>query len=1092
MRSDEFKPLGIARLLKWILAEAEQGEIFGIPRELWFIPGPLDPFRMRRYGRVLETPLGVAAGPHTQLSQNIISAWLVGARYLELKTVQVLDELEVTKPCIEMADEGYNCEWSQELKLRESFGEYLNAWILLHVLKDKLGWGEPSEPGFIFNMSVGYNLEGILSPPVQEFLDLMGNCPVEKAESVHQLAEFYPRIKDLEIPDRISDNITVSTMHGCPPDEVEKIGRYFIEERGLNTTIKLNPTLLGAERVRKILNDELGFRVEVPDLAFEHDLKYPDGVALIESLREAARKRGVEFNLKLTNTLETTNRDQSLPKNEAMVYLSGRPLHPISVNLAARLQKDFDGSLDISFSAGVDCFNLVETLASGLKPITVCSDLLKPGGYGRLSQYLENLGAAMGEAGVRSLQGLVLSRAEGRELIGRAALGNLQGYAARVSGREAYTKESHPFETIKVDRDLPFFDCATAPCVVTCPASQDIPRYMDYIRRGEVDRAVRTILATNPFPEVQGLVCDHPCRNKCTRLNYDRPLLIREIKRFAAERGGAGLELEPGPANGLLAAIIGAGPSGLACAFFLALAGFKVEVLEAKGFPGGMAADAIPAFRLDPESLARDIDRILGLGVDLKTGQSLDRAGFDDLVKTRDFVYVAVGAQKSAELKIPGSDGSGVLDQLEFLSLVRQGRPPHLGAKVGIIGGGNSALDAARTAKRIVGHGGQVTIIYRRTENEMPADREEVRAALEEGVEILELCAPEEVIRSEGRLTGLRCSRMELGEKDRSGRPRPVRIEGSEFDLELDSLIPAIGQKVIVGFCPEKSLAIDPRTLETRIENVFAGGDAVRGASSLIKAIADGHRAARSIMDRAGLSGSPIKAPGDDRRPDWAALKVNQARRGSGPVVAELEPQERLNFEPYVSSLSSDQAIEEAGRCLQCDIFCNVCTTVCPNRANIAVEMGTVEYPLQAIEQAPAGPLIRTLGRARIGQKYQILNIADFCNECGNCGTFCPSSGAPYRDKPKLHLSRESFEASANGFYIAGPDRMEIKTDGTPASLLLTDAGFRYEAERLKVVINPQYQVTEMVECPETTNLRGVAEMAVLFTALRKTPFLGG
>ncbi len=242
-------------------------------------------------------------------------------------------------------------------------------------------------------MSAGYNLEGIKSPTVQHFFDRMSDCSAELAEKIERIAAFYPRVKELSIPGSMSNNITVSTMHGCPPEEVEKIGRYFVEERGFHTTIKLNPTLLGAERLRNILNHRLGFSTEVPDEAFGHDLKYDDGVALIGAMLDAARDKGVAFSLKLTNTLETSNIEQNLPKNEGMIYMSGRALHPISINLAARLQEEFKGVLDISFSAGVDCFNIVDTLSCGLMPVTVCSDVLKPGGYGRLSQYLERLPA---------------------------------------------------------------------------------------------------------------------------------------------------------------------------------------------------------------------------------------------------------------------------------------------------------------------------------------------------------------------------------------------------------------------------------------------------------------------------------------------------------------------------------------------------------------------------------------------------------------------------------------------------------------------------------------------------------------------------
>jgi putative selenate reductase len=542
--SDRFTCCPIDKLLHWILEEEKQGEIFGIRKELFFIPQGSDVFKMKRYGQDLETPIGVAAGPHTQLSQNIISAWLTGARYMELKTVQTLDELEVTKPCIDMTDEGYNCEWSQELKLEQSFNEYLNAWIILHILKDKFGWGSTRSRGFIFNMSVGYNLEGILNSNVQTFLDKMTDCAVEKAAKIETLAGVYPPVKDLDIPDRITDNITISTMHGCPPDEIEKIGRYFIEDRKLHTTIKLNPTLLGPEKLRNILNGELGFDVEVPDIAFEHDLEYEAGLALIRSLQASAEKVGVEFNLKLTNTLETTKRDQNLPENEQMVYMSGRALHPISIHLACRLQNEFNGELDISFSAGTDCFNVADILACNMRPVTVCSDVLKPGGYGRLGQYLEEISLAFAEAGADSIAMFITTRAQTKD-VARAGLENLQTYAAAVVADKIYQKSNFPYESIKTPRELTAFDCVKAPCVSTCPASQDIPGYMYYTARGNYQKAMDVILETNPFPNMQGMVCDHLCQYKCTRMNYDSPLLIREIKRFVAQQASGRAKQQP-------------------------------------------------------------------------------------------------------------------------------------------------------------------------------------------------------------------------------------------------------------------------------------------------------------------------------------------------------------------------------------------------------------------------------------------------------------------------------------------------------------------------------------------------------------------
>ncbi|NNL78588.1 MAG: putative selenate reductase subunit YgfK, partial [Desulfobacterales bacterium] len=1044
-------------------------------------------FRMHRYGKLLETPLGVAAGPHTQLSQNLISAWLTGARYLELKTVQVLDELAVTKPCIDMTDEGYNCEWSQELKLDQSFNEYLNAWIVLHILKDKFGWGPPKEPGFICNMSVGYNLEGIQSSGVQRFLDRMADCSQEKAEIIERLAGFYPRLKDLIIPDTISDNITISTMHGCPPDEVEKIGRYFIEERRLNTSIKLNPTLLGPERVRDILNNKLGFETQVPDLAFEHDLKYPDGVDLIRSLLVSAAKTGVALNIKLTNTLETSNRDQNLPKNEQMVYMSGRALHPISINLAARLQEAFDGALDISFCAGTDCFNFADVIACNLKPVTVCSDILKPGGYGRLSQYLEELRNTMQERGTLTIEEFIAARSRETGDPTQAGLMNLKIYAARVVKKENYKKIRFPYDNIKTPRELHTFDCIEAPCMTTCPVSQDIPGYMYYTAQGDFAQAHQVILETNPFPNIQGMVCDHLCQTKCTRINYDDPLLIREIKRFVAQRHAGGAGLKPAPSNGKKVAIIGAGPSGLACAYFLALKGFEVYIYESKAFAGGWASDAIPAFRLDEASIRKDIDAILSLGVSIHYQTKVDRTLFEQLRNEVDYIYIAIGAQVGTELEVPGEDAEGVLDQLQFLSAVRRGERPDLGKKVAVIGGGNSAMDAARTAKRLVGEAGEVSVVYRRTRQEMPAAPEEVQALQDEGIQLIELTAPECMLVEDGRVVSNVCFRMKLGETDTSGRPRPIRIDGSEFNLDVDSVISAIGQRVTLDFFPDKKLEINPATRETQFENIFAGGDAVRGPSTLIKAIGDGKKVAESITRRA-LKGLKIPTSISTKPSDSARMLERRARRRYGAKLPEIDSTERSGFDLVIRTLDEGAAQREADRCLQCDERCSVCVTVCPNRANMEFTLAPVKFKIQQCRRTTEGIEMTDLETANIEQKYQILNIGDFCNECGNCATFCPTSGAPYKDKAKFHLSRESYDASRFGYHFSSHDELLCKKGDQNANLKRNANGLIFENHEVKVKIDPASYRAEVVHLKTDTSnwvaLHPAVEMCILFQAL--------
>jgi len=1088
MKKDKFFCVDLDFLIQWILRDLEeQGEIFSITRRLFFEPNSTDEFHLSRYGRILETPLGVAAGPHTQLAQNIVSAYLCGARYIELKTIQVLDDLLVTKPCIDMRDEGYNCEWSQELRLDESFNEYMNAFILLYILKDLLGWADAEHPGFIFNMSAGYNLEGIQSPTVQRFFDRMTDCSQELSEKLNRIALVYPRVKDLNIPTRISDNVTVSTMHGCPPDEVEKIGRYFIEERGFHTTIKLNPTLLGPRELREILNGRLGYETEVPDEAFAHDLKFDDGVSLIKNLLTSARKKGVAFSLKVTNTLETSNTHQNLPKNEKMVYMSGRALHPISVRLASRLQERFDGKLDISFSAGVDCFNVADVLSCGLRPVTVSSDILKPGGYGRLSQYLEVLSDRMARSEARSLDELVTRRA-GVEDLAAARLANLRTYAQEVVESGLYKKESFPFAGIKTSRPLTYFNCAAAPCVSACAADQDIPRYLNFTVRGEFEKAFQTILATNPFPHVQGMVCDHLCQYKCTRINYDSPVMIREIKRFIAQNQKRAASPASIPANGKKIVIIGAGPTGMSCAYFLALEGFEVDIYESKQFPGGMAADGIPSFRLDDGSLTKDINAILGLGVRLHTGVHIGRKEFGELRESCDYVYIAVGAQKSIGLGIPGEDAQGIIDQLQFLSAVRRGQKPPLGKRVAVIGGGNSAIDVARTAKRLVGKDGEVIILYRRTREEMPCDPIEAQEAIEEGIVLKELTQPECMLVEDGHLKSSLCFKMKLGKKDASGRPKPIKIEGSEFELDADTIITAIGQRVMLDFLPGGKLTVDWNTLETQMEGVFAGGDAIRGPSSLINAIGDGRRAAESIMKKDARRTIRELAPKDDRHPDLNALKFRQARRGFGAELPKLRPEDRLNFDQLVKTLREADAKDEASRCLQCDLVCNVCVSVCPNRANVAIYTGPVTYPLiHAIREGGETRLNR-VGMATINQSYQVVNIVDFCNECGNCETFCPTAGAPYRDKPKVHLSRESFEAYGMGVHFSSKDRMESVLNRMEGVLYTQEEGIIFEDPEVRVIFNEDtLEVIELAwkKDAKEKDVGPVSELAVLFRLLR-------
>jgi putative selenate reductase len=1095
MLSDKFYPTPLPQLLQIILNQYNRSKsIFGIPESLFFRPVNSDPFRTIRYGHLLETPIGLAAGPHTQLSQNIVAGWLTGARFIELKTIQTLDELDVSKPCIDMQDEGYNCEWSQELKVEQSFDQYLDAWILIHILKDHLEIGSPDEPGFIFNMSVGYNLEGILNDNVQWFLDKMQDAASELKAKKDALKSIYPRIDQLKISPEISDNVTLSTMHGCPPDEIEAIGNYLLENKKLHTTIKLNPTLLGREELQEIMMNS-GFETKIPEQAFEHDLKFEDALQIMMTLCETATIHDLRFGVKLTNTLESENHKDIFPLQEKMMYMSGRALHPVSVAIANKIQKEFSGRFNLSFSGGADAFNISDLIAAGLDPVTVCTDFLKPGGYGRLNQYIEELRKDFAHHKAHSIIEYISARAGHPETRLRyKVLINLEKYATNVLKNERYKKTALHDPSIKTARPLGWFDCIHAPCLDTCPTSQDIPHYNFHTANGDFQKAAGVILQTNPFPQTTGMICDHLCQLKCTRINYDHPVLIREIKRFAAEWAIDNVRednnaQQSGAVNKHVS-IIGAGPSGLSCANFLAKAGFSVDVYESKARPGGMVASGIPSFRLTAQALENDVRRIESQGVNLHYSQEIDRILFEKLQLESTYIYIAAGAQQSTKLKLEGIEADGVLDPLHFLESLKSGKPVETGNQVVIIGGGNTAMDVARTAFRLVGDNGNVTIVYRRTIKEMPADMGEIKAVLDEGMEIIELAAPVKINAVNGKVTSLTCIRMELGPKDASGRPKPVMVPGSEFEIEADTILPAVGQELAFDFCEPELLRTKFDSYETQVPGVFIGGDAMRGASTAINAIGDGRKVAQEIIDREKIAFST--KPDNSRMPKDLSWHMEQRAKRMEPVqTIETPIDDRQNFNLVSTTISDEEAKYEASRCMLCDEICNICTTVCPNLAFHSYEIQPLSVQLQK--------LVRKNGEWRsepdkpfeVTQRHQILHIADWCNNCGNCNTFCPSSDAPYKVKPHLFLSKEAFDDEEEGFWLEhtnGKSILHGKSKGKQTKLTREEGILIYEFDNNRIVLDEKKM--EVID-HEINRLEGaeielikVAEMALVLSGV--------
>lgn len=1067
--SERFTPTPLAKLLKMMLHQLDSEEqILGVYKELFFFPHKKDSFRKDRFTKLLENPLGVAAGPHTQLAQNIVVAWLCGARFIELKTIQTLDELDISKPCIDMQDEGYNCEWSQELKIKQSFNEYVNAWILIHILKDKLEIGDPAEQGFIFNMSVGYDLSGIMQENVQWFLHKMADASEEIDAKKKDIETIYPNVVNIDIPKQLSDNITLSTMHGCPPHEIQQIAEYLISERKLNTSVKLNPTLLGKKDLRAIIQNS-GFSTYVPDEAFEHDLKFVDALEIIRNLKVKAQEKNVHFSLKLTNTLESVNHKTVFPKTEKMMYASGKLLHPISINVARKLSKELNGEIDISFSGGIDAFNVRETLETGLFPVTVCSDLLKPGGYGRLSQYIENI--------------------DGIDLPEKIHAEKLNSYADAVLGEKSYTKQGFKDQSIKTNTQLNYFDCHFAPCEITCPTHQDIPSYMHFTAHGEFEKAYAIIKETNPFPNSTGMICDHKCQTKCTRINYDSALLIRDIKRFVSETYTNSKKVYPEEIASKInkkVSIIGAGPSGLTCAYYLNKAGFDVEIYEAKKKAGGMVSAAVPKFRLNDEAVEIDITTIENSGVHIHYGTKIGLMQFELLKEQSDFVYIAAGAQKAYTLNIEGSDHPKVLDPLEFLYNVKAGSEKMKAENILVIGGGNTAMDTVRTAHRIVPGNGSATLVYRRTLKQMPAEYKEIKDVIDEGIEIIELTSPLKVIIENENIKALRCIKMKLGEPDESGRAKPVKIPGSEFDIPCDAIIPAIGQSLAIDFMKERDLRVKGNSYETKLENVFIGGDALRNASTLIHAVADGRKAANQIIQKAGIHSEKSKSVSASRtRGSVKQLMLKKAKRTKLIESDEtIQAEEKIQL-PIPPVLTEKQAMQEASRCLMCDELCQICVTVCPNLALQAYAIKPVKYNLQKVKNNTIADNLQFT----VDQHNQIVHIADWCNQCGNCNTFCPTTEAPYKEKPHIYLDRQSFDRDQAGYYY-DPDLHTLfaKEAGFDFSLRSDSNSWIYQSDHFIAKINKEdFSIIEFTGASDDEHsLVKAAQMSLIMESAKK------
>jgi putative selenate reductase len=509
----ELTPYPFAALVRRMHREmASQEALFDLPTKKFFLGAEGLDFSTPFHGRPAGSPLGPAAGPQTQMAQNLVLSWLGGCRILELKTVQINDELTLPRPCIDMQTLGFNAEWSQELKLEQSLEEYVKGAMLVEMLRSGDLLPEPDRLGpAIWDLSVGYDLEGIQSERVGAFLEGMRGAGETVERLRRQIPAEHRRLRELDYPTRLSGTVTLSTFHGCPPQEIERIIEFLMREHELDCVIKFNPMLLGAEETRHLLHDVLGYEhIRVPDSAFERDATWSQAVEIVERLAETAVSLGRGLGAKFSNTLIVEDHRGFIPASEKEVYLSGTPLHVLAMHLVRRFRRQFGDRFPVSFAAGIDRGNFADAVALGLVPITVCSDLLKPGGYGRLQGYNAELARRMKTAGAATVGDFILrARGEGEAALARLGLGpadpalercrralaeggdlrqaagagelyerwvaetkllNTERYVPAATENPRYGLERNSKPPVKIGSHLELFDCITCDkCIPVCP-----------------------------------------------------------------------------------------------------------------------------------------------------------------------------------------------------------------------------------------------------------------------------------------------------------------------------------------------------------------------------------------------------------------------------------------------------------------------------------------------------------------------------------------------------------------------------------------------------------------------------------------------
>lgn len=884
--SDLLRPLSFEKLMALLLEEySADGTIFGVKD--FYKAGRS---RLPIFGLRIENPVGPAAGPITQTAQGIIAAYAAGARFFELKTVYP-DGAVAEKPSASIGERTFTSEHPSELSLGDAFGEYVKAWYAIKLLSTAFELGVPE--GFIFNMSVGGSLEELKSDKMNSFIEGLKSA---EYTPVWRECENWARahMDELDGIDNtylsdISPNVCISATfvprEGLSAEEIEACAEYLIEEKRLHTFVRLSPDILGYYSIRGILDINGYYDIEISKERIDSEAGYEELKPALSRLQFKADSHRLEFGVKVCDGLCVENAAE-LPVKGGK--LTGRALFPIAFSLAEKIANDFGGGLRICFAGGADIFTAEKLFNAGIWPVTMVSDIIRPGGLARLKRIVE----AVSKCDYTQFSGILTSELPDIE-------------------KEAYSggryKNTEYAALRKIKEEIPFVNCAKAQCRAVCPLGQDIPLITRLLKNDRSLEALRVIFERNPMPFTVETLCAHPCADSCSRRFYEGALAVNAENLRAAKNACFDLldETELKSRAGESIAVVGCGPAGLATACFLTRQGAKVTIFDKEYRPGGAVTKYVPKFRINDADVEWDVTLIQTLGIEMELGtevtsiKELREQGFEKVV-------LAIGAGAQRHLKF--AFGKSV-PALEFLEQCKREQQEELEEKyVGnlvVVGGGHTAIAAARCAKKLSSID-KVTVVFDRPQKEMTASPSEIAAMKKDGIFVMDSLSPSGV-----RGGNLFCRKTAYGEPDEETGVRPLLITEQKEKLAADVVINAVGEEC------------DSPLLDEADGNVYLVGNALfNRTADIAEVIADAQRLSKKL-----------------------------ANAHFDKYVPDNETEDRTFLKNRGKLCMDCKACKEGERCLECDTVCEFCAESCPNRANLVVTLSDKSRQIVHIDE---------------------------------------------------------------------------------------------------------------------------------------------